>query len=350
MRPRTPRYLLLALSLFFPPSPALAQGATHPSVVQYEFIYTAAPFPSAHASTIAETRQGLVAAWFGGSHEGANDVAIWLSRLVGGKWTDPVTVATGEQPDGKRYPCWNPVLVPWPDGTLRLFYKIGPSPATWWGMWSTSRDGGQSWNRATRLPDGILGPIKNKPVELAGGTIVSGSSTESTDSTSRWRVHFELTGDSGRTWTRVTPPILPSRLEINAIQPAILVHAGSTLQALGRTRAGYVFETWSADGGKTWSALTLTQFPNPNSGLDAVTLRDGRHLLVFNHTRQGRSPLSVAISPDGRAWSAVLELESEPGEYSYPAVIQASDGLVHITYTWNRNRIMHVVLDPAKLR
>jgi len=321
---------------------------THPAVIRSEFIYAGAPIPSAHASTIADTPQGLVAAWFGGSHEGADDVAIWLSRLVDGRWTAPVTVATGEQSDGRSLPCWNPVLAPWPDGTLRLFYKVGPSPARWWGMWTVSRDGGITWSRATRLPHGILGPVKNKPVQLASGVIVSGSSSETAEQDPRWRIHFELSADSGRSWS-VVRPASPNGVEPDAIQPAILVHPDHRLQALGRTRSGYIFESWSLDDGRHWGPVTLTHFPNPNSGLDAVTLRDGRHLLVYNNTRQGRTPLNVAVSPDGRAWSEVMELESTPGEYSYPAVIQARDGLVHITYTWNRNRIMHVVLDPTKV-
>jgi len=342
---------LLVFALFpLPPSPVAAQAAsTHPAVLRWEFIYTAADFASAHASTIAETEQGLVAAWFGGTREGNVDVAIWLSRMVGGKWTAPVSVATGEQPDGTRYPCWNPVLAPWGDGTLRLFYKVGPSPATWWGMLSVSRDGGRTWSRGERLPEGILGPVKNKPVRLSDGTIVSPSSTESADEVSRWRVHFELSGDSGRTWTKVAPPVLPSRVEPNAIQPTILVHRGDTLQALGRTRSGWIFETWSTNRGRSWSPLTLTQFPNPNAGIDGVTLRDGRHLLVYNHTRQGRSQLFVALSDNGRAWRTALQLENDPGEYSYPAIIQSRDGLVHVTYTWNRNHIMYVALDPGKL-
>ena len=321
----------------------------HPAVIRSEFIYAGAPIPSAHASSIADPPQGLVAAWFGGSREGAEDVAIWLSRLVDGKWTAPVVVATGLQSDGRRFPCWNPVLAPWPDGTLRLFYKVGPSPARWWGMWIASHDGGRTWNAPTRLPDGILGPVKNKPVRLESGVIVSGSSTESTDPDPRWRVHFELSADSGRTWTVVTPAPTNGP-ELDAIQPAILVHPGHQLQALGRSRSGFIFESWSLDDGKHWGPLTLTHFPNPNSGIDAVTLRDGSHVLVYNHSRQDRTHLNVAVSPDGRAWREVLELETEPGEYSYPAIIQAHDGLVHITYTWNRNRIMHVVLDPAKLQ
>jgi predicted neuraminidase len=110
-----------------------------------------------------------------------------------------------------------------------------------------------------------------------------------------------------------------------------------------------VFETWSEDGGQSWTPVALTSLPNPSAGTDATTLRDGRHLIVYNHTEKGRSPLNVAVSRDGKAWDAALVLESEPGEYSYPAVIQASDGKVHITYTWKRQRVRHVVVDPARL-
>jgi alpha-L-rhamnosidase len=95
--------------------------------------------------------------------------------------------------------------------------------------------------------------------------------------------------------------------------------------------------------------MKATTLPNPNSGIDAVSLRDGRALLVYNHTERSRSPLNVAVSTDGKAWKAALTLEEQPGEYSYPAVIQTSDGLVHVTYTWKRERIKHVVIDPRKL-
>ena len=96
--------------------------------------------------------------------------------------------------------------------------------------------------------------------------------------------------------------------------------------------------------------MTLTVLPNPSAGTDAVTLADGRHLIVYNHTPKGRTPLNVAVSSDGRLWAAAVVLEREPGEYSYPAVIQAPDGLIHVTYTWKRQRITHVVLDPKRLQ
>jgi len=329
---------------------SLAAGRQSPdAVVISEFVFETAPFASAHASTIVQTRDGLVAAWFGGSRESAPDVGIWSSRRVDGRWTTPVEVANGVQPDGTRQPCWNPVLFEMPDATLTLFYKVGPRPSGWWGMARTSRDGGRTWSDPRRLPDGILGPIKNKPVRLEDGAILSPSSTESPETPSAWRIHFERSTDGGRTWTIVHPPASSAGDPIEAIQPSILVHPGGRLQAIGRTRSQRIFETWSNDGGRTWSPLTLTALPNPNAGIDAVTLRDGRHLIVYNHTTQGRSPLNVAVSRDGKTWEPALVLESEPGEYSYPAVIQSPDGLVHITYTWKRQRIKHVVLDPRRL-
>jgi len=319
-------------------------------ILKSEFLFETAPFASVHASTLVETASGLVAAWFGGSREGAADVGIWLTRSMGGQWDPPSEVATGMQADGTRYPCWNPVLFELPGHALALFYKVGPSSQRWWGMVRTSSDDGRNWSDARRLPDGILGPIKNKPVLLAGNIIVAGSSTESPDHPSAWRVHFERSEDGARTWTPT--PALSSNggSVIDAIQPSILIHPRQKLQAVGRTRSGRIFETWSEDQGRTWTPLALTALPNPNSGIDAITLRDGRHLVVYNHTAQARSPLNVAISRDGRAWEAAVVLEQGPGEFSYPAVIQTRDRFVHITYTWKRRRIKHVVLDPTKLQ
>lgn len=321
-----------------------------PGLVKREFIYEKAPYPESHASTIVETPKGLVAAWFGGTEEKHRDVGIWVSRFVDGKWTPSVEVANGVIDNTKRYPTWNPVLHQLPDGPLLLFYKVGPTPSTWWGEVKRSKDNGVTWSAAEKLPKEIYGPIKNKAITLKDGTIVSGSSTENKG----WRLHFERSSDQGNTWTS-TGPIHDGK-EVGAIQPALLLHADGKIQALNRTRGkGRIYETWSSDDGKTWTKLTATDLPNPGSGIDAVTLKDGRHLLVYNHVDKAgiatgaRSPLNVAISKDGKLWEAALVLENEKGEFSYPAVIQSSDGLVHITYTWNRKKIRHVVVDPAKL-
>ena len=341
------RNLLSVSFVLFAMNLSVASQPAPSPIVESAFVFETAPFPSAHASTIVHTKDGLVAAWFGGTRERAPDVGIWVSRKQKGGWTAPVEVATGVQADGTRHPCWNPVLFEMSPGELMLYYKVGPSPTTWWGMVRSSRDNGRSWSDARRLPDGVLGPVKNKPVRLSDGTIVSGSSTETPDAANLWRVHFERSTDNGATWTIVRPAPAEGP-EIGAIQPSILIHKDGRLQAVGRSRSQRVFETWSSDKGLTWSPVTLTSLPNPSAGTDAVTLRDGRHLIVYNHTLKGRSPLNVAVSRDGKVWESALVLESEPGEYSYPAVIQAPDGLVHITYTWKRLRIKHVVVDPAK--
>ena len=165
-----------------------------------------------------------------------------------------------------------------------------------------------------------------------------------------WRVHFESTTDFEMTWDSTDP--LNDGIKISAIQPSILTLAKGELMAIGRTRQERLFEIHSVDAGKTWSQMKLTDLPNPNSGTDAVTLKDGRQLLVYNHTPKDgqRTPLNVAVSLDGAHWNSAYVLEDQPrAEFSYPAVIQTKDGLIHITYTWKRKRIKHVVLDPAKL-
>ena len=128
----------------------------------------------------------------------------------------------------------------------------------------------------------------------------------------------------------------------------MLRYPSGRIQLLARSREDRIVQSWSDDAGQSWGRLVATALPNPNSGIDAVMLRDGRALLVYNPTRWRRSPLTVAVSTDGEQWRDVLTLEDGPGEFSYPAVIQTGDGLVHVTYTWKRRRIRHVVLDPQQ--
>ncbi len=356
-----------SLLAFVPVAIGIAFNCNHPlfsqdsPILRSEFIYEEAPFPSCHASTIEEASDGtLVAAWFGGTHEKNPDVGIWVSRKNGELWSPPVEVANGIQytkADGTivRHPTWNPVLFQPKQGPLLLFFKAGPTPQSWWGLMTTSNDNGLSWTAPRRLPEGILGPIKNKPIQLENGVILCPTSTED-PITDAWKVHMESTKDLGLSWSRTAA--LNDGKTFAAIQPSLLRTGSNGLLAVGRSRQNRLFEMRSSDGGLNWTEMKASMLPNPNSGTDAVTLKDGRHLLVYNHVPGtpgkwggARSPLNLAISNDGEKWQAAFILESTPKEeFSYPAIIQTKDGMVHITYTWHRKKIKHVVVDPKLIK
>jgi predicted neuraminidase len=321
------------------------------------FIYDQAPFPECHASTIAQTSRGLVAAWFGGTREKHPDVGIWSSYHDGEGWSTPRQWADGVQHADLRYPTWNPVLYQPPGKQpLMLFFKVGPNPQQWWGEVLFSYDGGRSFRDRRRLPEGMDGPVRCKPLLLPSGVLLCPSSTEHGND---WRFHFERLSnlshpELGSSWSRHEPEEQPFQI----IQPTFLSHPDGSLQALCRSKHERIVQSFSRDGGLTWSPLERTDMPNNNSGIESLSLSDGRHLLVYNHMGGGRrqegwgfrNRIHLAMSEDGRSWQAVAELESaETGEFSYPSMIQASDGLVHITYTWNRQRVRHMILDPAAL-
>ncbi len=318
-------------------------------VIKQELLFNNPPFEQCHASTIVELANGnLMAAWFGGTSESAKDVCIWNAIGSNGTWTKPFKIATGIINDSLRYPCWNPVLFKLNNGKLLLFYKVGPSPQRWWGMMLSSENDGKTWSAPVKLPDGILGPIKNKPYQLTDGTILAPSSTETQK---KWSVHLETSKDNGKTWTK----IFIDTVGFDVIQPSILSYGNGRLQLLCRSKQGAVVQCWSDDNGKSWGKLSKTGLLNPNSGTDAVTLKTGEQLIVYNPDVpgkdwfNGRAKLHAAVSQDGNQWKDIITLENgTKEEFSYPAVIQTKDGLVHITYTYDRRNIKHVVLQEVK--
>lgn len=316
-------------------------------LVKEEFIFDTPPVPSCHASSIVQIGdQHLMATWFGGTAEGKPDVTIWLAEYQKGKWSQPKQMADGIIDANKRYPCWNPVLFKTREGKLMLYYKVGPNPREWWGMVRYSTNNGKTWSAPEKLPDGIMGPIKNKPIQLPNGDILHPTSTESVTG-NIWHVHLEKTDKDGNNWQKIAI----DNGNFGAIQPSILTYPDGKMQMLCRSRQNVIVETWSNDGGKTWSPVSATSLPNPNSGTDAVTLKNGTQILIYNPLirgndwAKGRNKLRVAASKDGTNWQDIYTLEDEgKGEFSYPAVIQTTDGLVHITYTHERKKVKHVVL------
>lgn len=330
-----------------------------PGILGMEFISDKNLFRQIDASSIVETTKGLVVSWQGSLND-ADNMGIWLSRLTPEGWSHPVEVATSNDTH-----CWNPVLFksvwggPREKGPLYLFYKVGSNPGNWCGVVKASYDQGKTWSEEKFLPEGFLGPIKNKPIGLQDETILFPSSKEDHGG----RVFFEKfwynDGINGR-WEKIGP--IHDSNETGSSQPAILTHFSDNpdrdkIQALCRSSQGVVTEAWSSNRGATWGGVTPTSLPNPDSAIDAITLSNGMHLIVYNHATSerdtdtsGLESLNVAVSEDGITWEAALVLEkTENSEFSNPAVIQTADDLVHITYSWNQIKVKHVVIDPAIL-
>ena len=389
-----------------------------PAITKDEFLYEQASFPQCHAATIVETKKGdLVATYFGGKHERNPDVCIWVSIKKKGtnEWSKPILAADGvftlgtknaeiagitaestpasEGPvrrgsasaNQRRKACWNPVICEMPNGELWLFFKVGLKVADWTGWLCKSKDGGKTWSDKEPLPQGFLGPIKNKP-EVINGRLLCPSSTADNG----WKFHMEIYDMAKKEWKYVGPikAELAMRTEdmkagsastaakedieapdaggvatkdgrhpIDCIQPSILKLKDGRLQVLMRTRNGRIGTSFSSDNGDTWTNVTLLDVPNNQSGTDAVTLQDGRHVLIYNNfaslpgTKKGvRTPLSIAISEDGTHWRHALTLEDSPiSQYSYPSIIQGKDGKLHAVYTWRRLRVAYKEIDPAQL-
>ncbi len=245
-------------------------------------------------------------------------------------------------------PTYNPVLFRAADGVLWLYYKFGRSPETWTAGRRWSRDEGQTWSEPEHLPAGLYGPIRAKPLVLKNGVIVSGTSVESYSS---WAAWVERSTDNAITWKRYGPITVSKQLltgppnkSHGVIQPSIVSLGEKRLRMYLRSTPsiGHICVADSRDEGLTWTEARPLDLPNPNSGIDAVRLRDGRFVMVYNHTTTGRTPLNLALSQDGEHWKEFYALEHEPGEYSYPAMIEGQDGSLHITYTWQRKKIRYV--------
>lgn len=328
------------------------------------------PTEFCHASTIVKLRDGgLICCWFGGSHEGEADVAIYVARCQHNSWSEPVKLADGVEAN------WNPVLFYRKDGTLLLFYKEGQKIAEWRTMVKASADDGRSWSEARELVpadvSGGRGPVRNKPIRLASGRILAGGSTEQ----GIWHAFADISDDDGHTWHKSSPvgikdlqycvgeKTAESDIAVSAqsfygrgvIQPSLWQSADGSVHMLLRSSEGFVYKADSEDEGESWTAAYPLTLPNNNSGLDLVRLEDGGLLLVCNPVAANwgtRSPLSLFISEDeGTNWTKLGDLETEKAEYSYPAIIMVGED-VYLSYTYKRENIavVRVNLEKNSLR
>lgn len=320
-------------------------------------------FPSCHASTVLPMKNGVVlAAYFAGEYEKADDVAIWLSRRVNGVWLDPVKVA-------KVYPDvahWNPVLMPIPGGA-RLIFKVGRTITGWKSWTMTTQDAGVTWSEPEPYPAAHddRGPVRNKPLILADGSMLAPDSVETED---EWRPRIDISCDYGASFP--TCAWIPLNTDgrggaqidriagKGAIQPTLWSSGQGIIHAFLRTTAGYIYRSDSSDFGRTWCTAYNTGLPNNNSGIDIARL-DGALYLAMNPVSgdwADRTPLVIMKSIDNGAtfkpYVTLEDMQNDPtitenrhnrrytAEFSYPAIVSAF-GKLHVTYTYLRRQICY---------
>lgn len=312
-----------------------------------EFIYPPKTVTnSCHASTVLPLPDGsVVAAWFGGSAEGKNDVKIWVSIRENGKWAEPYSVAV----NGESLPHWNPVLFRRENGEIILYFKYGKPIPQWVTYYAVSKDNGKSFSEPKILVegdyDGGRGPVKNKPIRLKDGTVLAPASKEK--GKRLWKCFVDISKDDGLTFEHSNFVLRPKRnlKPVNMIQPT-LWEDEEGVHMLVRTPCGYIYKSDSRDDGKSWCKAYDTGLPNPNSGIDVVKLDNGVLVLIMNPISENwgdRAPLVLMYSLDsGKSWKQFFYCEETTGdhEFSYPA-ITAADNTLHITYTHERESIVY---------
>jgi predicted neuraminidase len=336
-----------------PPAVADSGNGAAP-LYQMQFLPIPEDTPQVHSSTLTELPNGdILAAWYGGTREHGPDVGLYAATLdhATGRWGPwrLITERHQSQKEIGRYvkTVGNPVLFTDPHGTTWLFYAT-VSVGGWSGAainFKTSTDGGRSWTEARRL---VLSPLLNMvtmirtpPLLYDDGTIALPAYHQGISKFPEL-VHLSASGE-----------VLDKQRMDQArasLQPSIVATSPTDAIALLRNMAGGIKELTSSTAGETWSESARVDLPSPNSSLMAARLPDGRLLLAFNNSDH-RTKLSLAASDDdGRHWKVVYEFPEEEGFFSYPALLATPGGTVHVTYTWNRVQIKHVMFNLAWLR
>ncbi len=304
------------------------------------------PTQSCHASTLLAVKDGILAAWFGGTAESHDDVGILYARRVNGAWSKPTMLSRTH-----NEPHWNPVLFRMPDGKIWLFYKIGKPISAWRTYYRISSDEGMTFGEEFELIEGDIGgrgPVKNKPILLSDGTALAPASLEPVSfekrSENNWVCFVDHTSDCGKSWEKSESIPKPDGLSV--IQPTLWESDAGHVHMFVRSDGGFVYRSDSCDSGNTWCKLYSAGIPNNNSGIDCVMSPDGMLALVYNPVsgstwESARTPLQVSFSRDnGETWQESLILREGAGEFSYPSIIYNKDRFC-ICYTGDRKTICY---------
>ncbi|MGB9877042.1 MAG: sialidase family protein [bacterium] len=293
-------------------------------------------FPSCHASTLVEMpNHNLLCAFYAGAYEGSPDSAILASeyQAENATWLPPKIIA-----DTPNLPEGNPVLFLDEQGVLWLFFvtMLGKGWDTCKVKFQQSFDLGKSWGQPKILHDELGWMTRNKPLTLANGDVILPMYDERD-----WTSFFLISEDKGKSWFPTHKLIAP----VGIIQPAVVEREAGELFAFMRcgSEGKNIWFSRSRDWGRNWTNPQPISLPNPNSGIDAISLQEGGMILAFNNSSSKRTPLTLAYSEDGYNWEIIGDVENEDGEFSYPCLLQTRDGLLHLTYTYKRVGIKHCI-------
>ncbi|TWU09183.1 AhpC/TSA family protein [Symmachiella macrocystis] len=296
-----------------------------------------------HCSVIEQAPNGdLLCVWYGGNYESGDDQMIFLARRKKGSrtWSEPEVLI-----EDALLPPGNAII--FVDGRKRLqmvWCRMEPTrPIRRGGGWDrcrlmlrTSEDSGRTWSKDREMFDEDLWAVpRNRPLTLRDGTIVLPveAVVDGRDGST-----FLISRDDGDSWKI-------GGFTTGGSQPALAEREDGSLVALMR-KYPQITEIISQDQGETWSEAKPTTLNNPDSGISMIPMANGHWVIVYNDSKNSRTPLSIARSTDeGRTWEAPLKLEANPGEYSYPSLLQTADGKIHVTYTFRRYGIKHVELN-----
>lgn len=364
-------WILAVLSLLFPRSAEsnalrFAEYQLQPlpapsvsSTLRTEFIQETGGPQSVHSGTLTQLRDGtMLAAWFGGTREGAKDVNIYLSRRQSdaAEWSAPTVIASRAQTsaDLNRYvsKLGNPVL--FADSRERVWlYYVTVSFGGWSGSSISVRysdDGGDSWSAATRLTTSpflnVSTLVKGLPLECESGHILL-------------PVYHEFVRKFGEALILDVDGQLVSKVRTTAsdgaIQPWIVpldpVRSQAFYRQSGYTEKVVITSVLPDILHSSSGALEPTTVPNPNSSVAVIRRDNGGFLMVCNPTEAGRNQLTILTSEDGKSWKTArgIEHSTESGEFSYPYLLRGTDGQYHLIYTWNRSRMRYMSFDEQWL-
>lgn len=286
-------------------------------IVDENYVCSSPVTPENSEPSIISTGERIIVVWSGGTDKMYPDASIWLSKLEEGVWSSPVKIAGGAVDDSLKFPCSHPVLYKISGHSIGLFYKVMKNESQWEVYFKLSNDDGDTWSESVCLPEGVdINPAIGMPLKSFSG------------------------------------------IKYFTNKSVVLKYKNSYMRLLSAKGAEKIRYCISDGGTKTWTCDDTTNLPCGNTPISAISLEDGRQLLVYNHVLAGDgkghgcfSPLNISLSVDGRKWFASLVLEDNiSGKYYMPSAIQTSDGFVHIVYSWHDEKIKYVKIDPSRLK